>query len=248
MDGRTDAYILFEADYKERDVLLDAVTPQGKMRFLARGLNSPSSKNRYALQIYSHSLMEYAQRGMSGIRVLKTASLIDSFRCLREDLDLQAVAAVMGEIIRRLPDGADLYALTEKAWDALRESGEPLTVLSWFTAQILKREGDQPFVDGCAHCGRTDQIISLSVAEGGFLCRNCAPLLHGKVYPPQILRGFRILNKAGMDDLEKILGRGLNSSLCAEILLDFVEMYTAAHLSSRRFFDAWAAGVEGAGK
>ena len=40
-------------------------------------------------------------------------------------------------------------------------------------AQIIKKEGIAPFVDGCILCKRKDHLETLSVADGGFLCTTC---------------------------------------------------------------------------
>ena len=40
-------------------------------------------------------------------------------------------------------------------------------------ACLLKKEGIAPFVEGCVRCGSRSGIETVSVREGGFLCKEC---------------------------------------------------------------------------
>ena len=100
--------------------------------------------------------------------------------------------------------------------------------------KILDLLGISPEVDCCVVCGETDGIETISVADGGFLCRSCNTATHLKPVEVDFLRRFRIINKAGFEVLDKIMGIGLNDWKLADLLVEFLVTHSGMNLRSWR--------------
>ena len=239
MNDRTEFLCLRWTDYRENDVILAGLCPSGQMSFIAKGLKKPTAKNAYALQLYSLCSAEYDEKPERSLQLLKTASPLASNRRLREDLDAQAVCAVIAEVLLKLPDGEDLYTEGKEIFDALQNGADPLSMLNLFLTDMLDREGNRPETDGCVHCGSSSGIIALSVREGGFICRNCYPRYGGMILPAGLLKNLRIYCHATTAQIPVLKDYPLSSVRLAGILLDFMETYCGISTISRKFLENW---------
>lgn len=83
----------------------------------------------------------------------------------------------------------DSYPLPgmEKILSALAEGKDPLSLALQSMGLIYQSLGLEEDVSGCALCGKEKDIVSYSLKEGGFLCRDCLPKTGAVVLDPMDL-------------------------------------------------------------
>lgn len=242
MTMKTDAIILKQSDYRERDVLLCVFSREyGKMTFVAPGARRISSRNAGSLLPYSEVqiLFDYHE-GKTMFR-LQTANTISLFRHLRADLACSAAAGVVCETADALSvpmegDSAGEYELLRQALAALDGGHDPGTVLALYTADMLRMFGSAPEVEGCTVCGRT-AVSAVSVQSGGFLCREHALSVHAPVWDRESLHRFRFLVRAGISRIGMAEEMAKASHEDVRILMDFLRRYTGADIRAFAFYE-----------
>lgn len=159
----------------EADRIVTLVTPEhGKVRAVAKGVRRTKSRIGARLEPLGHvSLLAWRGRELD---VVTQVEALETFRGVREDLDLLAQALTMLEVadqvaVERHPMQA-VFALLVGALRALERTGSPST-LGAFCWKLLVAEGVGPIVEACARCGTAGPLVAFDAGEGGLLCRTC---------------------------------------------------------------------------
>lgn len=235
MDKILTGIVVNTADYKEADQLLTVVTPDvGRVVLYARGLNKPASKNAGACRLFSESefLCDYTSDNRR--QLLKSASLKNGRPQLQKDYQRLVIASLVIEIAARIDSDEPIYELLSAALDKIEAGNEPYTAASLFIGGLLAVMGIEPEVDECVLCGSTEQIVAISLADGGFLCKNCNATLQQPVLPSTLLHNFRVINKANFSVYDRIVGLGLNDYTLLSLQVNFLIEHSGLQLNSLR--------------
>lgn len=194
---RVEAIVLRSRDMGEADRVVTLLGSEGgKVRAVARGARRPRSRLVAATQAFTRATFSLF-RGRD-LDTVSQAELIDSFRGLREDLEVTALAACAAEVTDGLlPEGEpqpDAYALLVQAFTALPAGGA--AVLYGYVLKFLDVLGYRPRLDACVSCsgelgpagpaaGAGDPAaaaapgaaaaspVHFSFAQGGAVCPRC---------------------------------------------------------------------------
>lgn len=242
MNDTLSVIVLDQQEYKENDALVYVLSQEKGLRtFLAKGLRKLESKNSFACQPYSFSSFSYDEKEGSDFQLLHEAVLIESNRGLREDLIKSTVSSVLCEMARQLgKEGIDsdsakeLYRLIRLLLEANRDLNQPYLVLAFFYARIADMLGFSPMVDGCSICSN-EKVNGISIQEGGFVCPECRIETNSPQYPPEILKQFRYLTKANIDQFEALKNAINIEKEVMEIYRDFLIEHAQIRLKSWAF-------------
>ena len=97
---------------------------------------------------------------------------------------------------------------------------------------VVTNLGVSPVLTGCAVCGSTTNIVSLSPTAGGFICKDC---YQNEGYYSD--KAIKLLQMYYYVDLEKITKIDVNSKVNEEInkfLEDYYDRYTGIYLNSKK--------------
>lgn len=244
MNDTVSLIVLDQQDYKENDALIYALSKEkGFLTFQAKGLRKMESKNAYACQPFSFSQFRYDEREGSGFQLLHEAILIEPNRPLRENLVKSTVASVLSETVLFMSrDGLDsegsheLYALLDVLYKELKGNERPYLVLAFFYARVADLLGFSPMVDGCAVCA-SKKVDSISISDGGFVCPECRAEIQSPVYPPEVLKQFRYLAKAGLNNFDALATSISVTQDVVEIYRDFLIEHAGLRLKSWAFLE-----------
>jgi DNA repair protein RecO (recombination protein O) len=236
MNDRIEALVLRVDPYKEADGLLQVLSKeQGKLTILARGILKGNSKNAASVQPITLCSMVLDLK--DPISLLHSASIIDFYRLIKEDIMRLSVASLIGEIAMQVSTSNQtddvLYEITK---DALNGCAiyPPLLVGCLYVSLILKEMGISPMVDGCVVCDDT-KISAISVSEGGFVCLRCSKNVTSKSYDANFSRLFRYTVKAEMQHLATLAKQGEYTIELLGVFVDFFKDYTSIPLKSWEF-------------
>lgn len=232
MNNQSKGIVVNQIDYKDNDAIIKVITEDyGLISLYVKGYKKITSKNVYATQLFdlSEFMFDYTDNGK--VQILKSASLINEYATIKSDYDKTVIASMFAEIVNQLSEELD-YNFVQQSFDLLSSSNKPYLILNLFLAEILKICGVNPNVDGCSNCGNQNGITTISVNDGGFICEQCNSMLHYKTIGVDMLRNFRIINKADYSVIDKILNLKLDDFEITKILMSFMIEYLGLNLKS----------------
>lgn len=145
----------------------------GKIRAVAKGVRKTKSRYGGRLEPFSHvSLVLW--KGKSDLHTITQAEVLESFRPVKEDLDLYSLGSVMLEacdrVVQESESASRVLDLLLGSMRRLSEDGSPL-VLAGFLLRLSSVAGFAPSMDRCAECSRPASWFS--PGQGGAVCPNC---------------------------------------------------------------------------
>lgn len=202
MNKTIEGIVLAAKDYREQDAILTVLCKEiGVQSFVARGLKKLSSKNAASTQVFTHGRFYVDYHEGKTMHSLRTADIIESYRKLREDLLKQACAAILCECMERVEwdDPDELFQILKECMEQLQKTAQPYALMALFMSIMNRMQGIEPYVDGCVHCQRVDQIAGISLSQGGFVCAGCMDEKTAIRCSLQELKCFRLVCKAELE-------------------------------------------------
>jgi len=176
----TKIIILHRFPYSDSSLIVRGFCSEfGVLSFLIKGAKRKDSPFKGALDPLAESEIVFHNSGKSDLHFIREASLINWFPHLRKDLEKQAMAEVMAEILLRyVPSGLSLereFGITEQAFQELDNGNRPEDSLARWLFQICDAAGYAISLSECVRCGKTIPHIAADFLpeEGGCLCKEC---------------------------------------------------------------------------
>lgn len=143
----TTAIILRRTDFGEADRIITVLTPEGKLRLMARGVRRVKSKLAGGIELFSVSHITYIN-GRGEIGTLVSTRLEKHFGTIIKDISRVQLGY---ELIKRLDkvteDQAEAayFTLLRQGFEALDAKEIPTDLIQlWFNAQLLRLGGHEP--------------------------------------------------------------------------------------------------------
>ena len=240
MNNSFDVFILKQTDYREHDVIIQALSKEyGVLSLIVKGMKKQTSKLAYAFQLFSFTRISIDFVSTDKLHTVKGASVINSHRILREDLDCLAIQSVCAELTLKLAQSHSLFDVYQNLVTLMETKEDKLTVMNLYLAKLLALEGNSPMVDGCVICSHTKDITSISLEEGGFVCRYCNQQLHLPLLDVELLQAYRVIHKASFDNYDALDGYLVNDFRITSLLLDALSIHSGVTTMSRRFLQEY---------
>ena len=167
-------------DYKEKDIIVNAISEEGPISFKVRGALNPNSAFIWLKNPLVTAEVGYVENVRYRHQILKEAKLISS--PLSNNLSLEKMENIgfVMEIINNMFPESERHLLfheIEKFLKATKETSVEYDHLAQliFLAKAIKAVGSELVTDRCVHCGATSDIVAFSFSQGGFVCRSCLP-------------------------------------------------------------------------
>lgn len=167
--------VISVTQYKEKDGIINAISEQGVVSFLARGILDPKNKfaplNNY-LTIADIELTESNAKHPS----LKNYSIIATPIRMESNLDYLASVMLIAEATKSLLQDDEkpaIYSWLEKAILEMKNSQDYIGIDIIYLANIFKLAGYEFEVNRCVFCGSKKNIVAFSFNDGGFVCGDC---------------------------------------------------------------------------
>lgn len=143
----TTAIILRRIAYGEADRILTVLTPEGKLRLMARGVRRVKSKLAGGIELFSVSDITYIL-GKGEIGTLVSTRLSKHYGNIIKDIGRVQLGY---ELIKRLDKSTEdqaeetYFALLQQGFEALDAHEIPTDLIQlWFNAQLLQLSGHEP--------------------------------------------------------------------------------------------------------
>ncbi len=232
----TPALVLHAFRYSESSKIVRLATEEiGVQSAIAKGALRPRSKFGARLQVLSEGIAELHVKRHRDLHTLSEFAVRDQHAELAGDVRRYATATALAELVLRFapaepnpPVYQYLVAAVRRLALTLSEQVDVVGIgVLWGAVSML---GFTPAVDSCARDGRRlpDGAVSFSIADGGFLCQQCATGSDATTLKPGDRATFEALIYGAGEELERIPPR--HATAHRRLLTRFVQR----HLSEDR--------------
>ena len=227
--------VLNETNYSDSSKILNVLTSEyGLIGIISKGCRNLKSKLRGSSRklVYGTFHFYYKENGLS---TLISIDVISDYPKTIMNLERVVYASYLLDLTRQVvkqSKDSNILPLVVSSLDKIENGLNPAVVTSILELKYLDFLGVSPVVTGCAVCGKTTNIVSLSPTAGGFICKDC---YQNEGYYSD--KAIKLLQMYYYVDLEKITKIDVNSKVNEEInkfLEDYYDRYTGIYLNSKK--------------
>ncbi len=221
-------YKLGEADR----IIVLASKDNGKIRTVAKGIRKTTSRISGRLEPLSEVSLQL-WKGKGDLQTINQVETINSFRCVKTDLERLNTGLAMAEAIDQLLQDEnpqeDMYTMFSKALQWLdNKTHDPSLVLAGFYLKLLTLEGTSPTATSCSICNLGYNEVDLTYFDykkGGTICSGC---YEGEPISQNAVTAIRAMLNGG---LGKILS--ISPHPCSREIEHFATISMETHLDRR---------------
>ncbi len=227
--------VLNETNYSDSSKILNVLTSEyGLIGIISKGCRNLKSKLRGASRklVYGTFHFYYKENGLS---TLISIDVISDYPKTIMNLENVVYASYLLDLTRQVvkqSKDSNILSLIVSALEKIESGLNPSVVTNILELKYLDFLGVSPLVTGCAVCGKTTNIVSLSPTAGGFICKDC---YQNEGYYSE--KAIKLLQMYYYVDLEKITKIDVNPKVNEEInkfLEDYYDRYTGIYLNSKK--------------
>ena len=227
--------VLNETNYSDSSKILNVLTSEyGLIGIISKGCRNLKSKLRGSSRklVYGTFHFYYKENGLS---TLISIDVINDYPKTIMNLERVVYASYLLDLTRQVvkqSKDSNILPLVVSSLDKIENGLNPAVVTNILELKYLDFLGVSPVVTGCAVCGKTTNIVSLSPTAGGFICKDC---YQNEGYYSD--KAIKLLQMYYYVDLEKITKIDVNSKVNMEInkfLEDYYDRYTGIYLNSKK--------------
>jgi len=220
--------------YKENDAIVNAISEDGAIAFLARGILKPQSKNAGLNTNLVIADIELSD-GNNKYPILKSSSILSSPIQLNNDLSYLGILMVINEATKTMLQDEEkklIYPSLIETINTLKKSSDPWMVMLIYLGRIFKYSGYEFEVNKCVFCGSKKEIKTFSFSDGGFVCSHCLePNTERDLSNDQMLL-LRMIINADSFDVSSPYGSLENKKVIFNKFLEFIADSYGIHLKS----------------
>ena len=227
--------VLNETNYSDSSKILNVLTSEyGLIGIISKGCRNLKSKLRGSSRklVYGTFHFYYKENGLS---TLISIDVINDYPKTIMNLERVVYASYLLDLTRQVvkqSKDSNILPLVVSSLDKIENGLNPAVVTNILELKYLDFLGVSPIVTGCAVCGKTTNIVSLSPTAGGFICKDC---YQNEGYYSD--KAIKLLQMYYYVDLEKITKIDVNPKVNMEInkfLEDYYDRYTGIYLNSKK--------------
>ena len=235
MIKQVEGIVLKEIDYRETSKIIQVLTKEGTIHFLARGAKSLKSDLRTGTMKLTYGLFS-SNLKPDGLSTLISVDILDSFKNCKKDIEKVSYASFLLDLAYQVSKNSpneNVFQLVLSAIQKIEESFDPFTLTHIVELKYLEYLGVLPNLNGCSICGSKENIATLSSTQGGYVCNSC--ITKERRVSEKAIKLIRMYYYV---DITKITKLEVSASVKEEInaFLDvYYDTYTGLYLKTKDF-------------
>lgn len=186
---KSEAIVVATSKWRESSKIVQLFTRDyGYLRVVAKGAFRPKSPFRGVLETLNHIEIVMTYKASRQIQTATSATLLNSFFHIREDLEKTAIGFSQLELLKKLfPLHEPVSGFFQYIVDLLsamntKEKGMPAVFLWHFLLQMSETLGFEWQLNYCLKCQQPPEKfpLVLDLENGGFFCGNCGNVASGQ--------------------------------------------------------------------
>lgn len=228
--------IISEVNYSESSKIVNVLTKEvGIIGVMSKGCKKLKSSLRSVSTklTYGNFNIYYKKDGLS---TLISVDVIDSFNEIKKDITKISYASFLLELTEQVykqNNNDDIFDLFINSLIKINEGYEPVVITNILELKYLDYLGVGLMLDGCSICGNTEDIVTISGKQGGYLCKDCVK--DEIIFSSKLIKLMRMFYYV---DISKISKLELHYDTIKEIdnfLDEYYDEYTGLFIKSKQF-------------
>lgn len=215
--------VIRKTPYKGDDAMVNVLSKGRIYSFLAKGVLKTTSKNSFSTNLFSKSKFEI-YKGKEG-EFLRVGEVVETYPNVFNDYTKLVLLDFISEVTNNLIDKKDcgvLYEFLDKTLKNFDKNKNIWTSTIIYFAQILKITGYGFDVDSCVRCKAKNNIVGISLSDGGFVCNKCFNETKDIKVSALELKMIRYVFKVDIDNFDKI---DFEENECKRVLSHLIQFY-----------------------
>ena len=235
---KTEGIVIGETNYSESSKILKVLTKDyGIISIMSKGCRSLKSKFRGLSNklVYANFYINYKEDGIS---ILRDGDIIDTLRNIIFDIEKVTYLSYLIDLTEQVYKQSKSNKIYQVLVSVIKKINEgfDITILSYiYELKLLDFLGIRPNVDSCCCCGDTKSILTISVPEGGFICKNCYK--NSYLYSDKAIKLIRMFIYLDIDNITKISLKEETKKELELFIEDYYETYSGIYLKNKNFFN-----------
>ena len=202
MQSRTKGIVISETPYSETSKILNILTEDfGLIGVISKGCRSVKNKLRGVSNKmnYCEYTISYKENGLS---TLIEGSIINSFKNSFVDMKKAMYSFYIIDLVNQVlkeNNNKLIFGILRDALTKINDGLSPELISNIVEIKLLDYLGVSINLDNCVICGSEEDLVTIDIANGGVICKNCYK--DGYLFSNNGLRLMKILDKI---DLSKI--------------------------------------------
>lgn len=222
MNIEVEGIVIRRIPYKENSCMMNVLTKDGLVSFMARGILNTKSKNASSCILFSTSIFSLISKNDKYF--LQTGKLVSSNYEIMSSLKKISCLELCAEATLKFQEDLELknlYPYLVKLIDLLKIDYDVDTLTAIYLAQIIKNSGYSLEYNSCVLCGNKENIVNIDYEEGGFICSDCLKTSLKKFndLDSEFLQSFRYVFMVDSNNLDHYI---LNKDISKKLISDFV--------------------------
>ncbi len=169
--------ILSLSQYDDSSAIATFAYEDGIIPILLKGVYKPKSMLKPMLLIFNYVEVS-VYKSSNNLYIAKQAEVINDISKLYFDYNFNITLNFLQELAINLFQYGDEFPLEEfiEFLKALRDGKDILSILLLLLGSIYQHLGLKMETDKCLKCQNEQNLISYSIKDGGFYCKNCSPI------------------------------------------------------------------------
>ncbi|MBR1377219.1 MAG: DNA repair protein RecO [Bacilli bacterium] len=197
--------IINEKDYGETSKILTIITKEhGSISVISKGCKKVKSPLRSVSSKLIHGMFHlYYKEGK--LSTLQNVDVINRYKNICMDLKSISYASLLLEVtlqVVKQNDDKNIYDILISSLNKMEEGYDAMVISDIALLKYLEYLGVMPVLDGCAKCGTTKSIATLSSDAGGYICNNCR--INEPIVSDKAIKLVRMLYYVDIDKISKL--------------------------------------------
>lgn len=232
---KLEGIVVSETNYSESSKILNVLTSEyGIIGVMSKGCRKIKSNLRSVSTKLSYGIFQIYYK-KDGLSTLISVDTIDSFMKIRSDITKISYASFLLELTEQVykqNNNSNIFNLFISSLKKINEGFAPVIITNILQLKYLDYLGIGLQLDGCSVCGNSDDIVTISSKQGGYLCKEC----HSDE-PIFSQRAVKLIRMFYYVDIDKISKLELHYDTIKEIdnfLDEYYDDYSGLYLKSKQ--------------
>ncbi len=235
---KVEGIVVSETNYSESSKILNVYTKEhGILGVIAKGSRSLKSKLRAVSTklTYGYFHIYYKEDSLS---TLISVDMINSLKNVKSNIKkISFVSYIIDLTVQVSKQSEDnLFDWLRASIIKIEEGLDPLIITNILEIKLLQVLGVMPSIDCCSLCGNQQDIVTVSVENGGYICKNCVTS-EDKIYDEKVIKLLRMYYYVDIDKISKLEVKDNLKNEINEFLDLYYEQYTGLYLKSKSFLN-----------
>ncbi len=238
MQLKTKGIVLSETPYSETSKILNVLTEDyGLIGIISKGSRNIKNKLRGVSNKmnYCEYTINYKENGLS---TLIEGNTINSFKNIYVDIKKASYTFYLMDLTSQVlkeNNNKEIFNLLVPAITKIDDGLSEELISNILEIKLLDYLGVNLELDNCVLCGNNEDIVTIDLASGGVICKNCYH--DGYIMNDKALHLMRLLKKVNISKLEKL--EITDDEIFKEIdkfIYEYYSSYTGIYLKKKENF------------